>query len=246
MIKPQALQAKNVASPLVVALVEDDRLLREEIDVHLQAHGFVVHAVNSAAALDDVMAREAIDLYVIDLNLPGESGLSLSRRLRLSLPAAGIVIMTARVALQDRISGYQDGGADIYLTKPTAPDELVLILMSLGRRIKKDLTSDEWSLNLRDRTLLGQHPGQKLRLTHREKTLLLALIQAKGRTLSSAVLCDLYGDDESDQMMSKHALEELVARLRKKFKEVQTEGEEAAIKSVWGQGYELCLPINLA
>ena len=246
MIKPKPLQAKNVASPLVVALVEDDRLLREEIVVHLQAHGFVVHAVNSAAALDDVMAREAIDLYVIDLNLPGESGLSLSRRLRLSLPAAGIVIMTARVALQDRISGYQDGGADIYLTKPTAPDELVLILMSLGRRIKKDLTSDEWSLNLRDRTLLGPHPGQKLRLTHREKTLLLALIQAKGRTLSSAVLCDLYGDDESDQMMSKHALEELVARLRKKFKEVQTEGEEAAIKSVWGQGYELCLPINLA
>ena len=240
------LQAKNSLSSLVVALVEDDRLLREEIVIHLQAHGFIVHAVNSAPALDDVMAREAIDLYVIDLNLPGENGLSLSRRIRQNLPAAGIVIMTARVALQDRISGYQDGGADIYLTKPTAPDELVLILMSLGRRVKKDMSSDEWSLNLRDRTLSGPHPGQKLRLTHREKTLLLALIQAKGRTLSSAVLCDLYGDDESDQMMSKHALEELVARLRKKFKEVQTEGEEAAIKSVWGQGYELCLPINLA
>ncbi len=246
MIKTKPIQGKNNASPLVVALVEDDRLLREEIVIHLEANGFVVHAVNSAAALDDVMAREAIDLYVLDLNLPGENGLSLSRRLRQSLPTTGIVIMTARVALQDRISGYQDGGADIYLTKPTAPDELVLILMSLGRRIKKDLKTDEWSLRLRDRTLWGPHPGQKLRLTHREKTLLLALIQAKGRTLSSAVLCDLYADDDSDQLMSKHALEELVARLRKKFKEVQTEGEEAAIKSVWGQGYELCLPINLA
>lgn len=246
MIKTKPLQGKNAASPLVVALVEDDRLLREEIVIHLEANGFIVHAVNSAAALDDVMAREAIDLYVLDLNLPGENGLSLSRRLRQSLPTTGIVIMTARVALQDRISGYQDGGADIYLTKPTAPDELVLILMSLGRRIKKDLGTDEWSLRLRDRTLWGPHPGQKLRLTHREKTLLLALIQAKGRTLSSAVLCDLYADDDSDQLMSKHALEELVARLRKKFKEVQTEGEEAAIKSVWGQGYELCLPINLA
>ena len=246
MIKPKPLQGKTLATPLVVALVEDDRLLREEIVVHLQANGFIVHAVNSAAALDDVMAREAIDLYVLDLNLPGENGLSLSRRLRQSLPSAGIVIMTARVALQDRITGYQEGGADIYLTKPAAPDELVLILMSLGRRIKKDLASDEWSLNLRDRTLLGPQPGQKLRLTHREKSLLLALIQAKGRTLSSAVLCDLYGDDDSDQIMSKHALEELVARLRKKFKEVQTEGEEPAIKSVWGQGYELCLPINLA
>ena len=246
MIKPKPLQGKTLATPLVVALVEDDRLLREEIVVHLQANGFIVHAVNSAAALDDVMAREAIDLYVLDLNLPGENGLSLSRRLRQSLPSAGIVIMTARVALQDRITGYQEGGADIYLTKPAAPDELVLILMSLGRRVKKGLSSDEWSLNLRDRTLLGPHPGQKLRLTHREKTLLLALIQSKGRALSSAVLCDLFSDDDAVQIMSKHALEELVARLRKKFKEVQTEGEEAAIKSVWGQGYELCLPINLA
>jgi DNA-binding response OmpR family regulator len=154
--------------------------------------------------------------------------------------------MTARVALQDRISGYQEGGADIYLTKPTVPDELVLILKSLARRIKKTAGTDEWSLRLCDRTLLGPQPGQKLRLTHREKTLLLALIQAKGRALSSGVLCDLYADDDAEQSISKHALEEMVARLRKKIKEVQTEGEEAAIKSVWGQGYELCLSINLA
>jgi DNA-binding response OmpR family regulator len=122
----------------------------------------------------------------------------------------------------------------------------VLILISLARRIKKTADTDEWSLRLRDRTLLGPHPGQKLRLTHREKTLLLALIQAKGRTLSSGALCDLYADDDAEQSISKHALEEMVARLRKKFKDVQSEGDEAAIKSVWGQGYELCLPINLA
>jgi DNA-binding response OmpR family regulator len=85
--------------------------------------------------------------------------------------------------------------------------------------------------------LPGPHPGQKLRFTHREKTLLLALIQAKGRALSSGVLCDLYADDDSEQSISKHALEEMVARQRKKFKDVQSEGDEAAIKSVWGQGY---------
>ena len=62
--------------PLVLALVEDDRLLREEIEVHLKAHGFEVHAANSASALDDILARQAIDLYILDLNLPGESGLS--------------------------------------------------------------------------------------------------------------------------------------------------------------------------
>ena len=76
--------------------------------------------------------------------------------------------------------------------------------------------------------------------------MLLALIQAKGRALSSGVLCDLYADDDAEQSISKHALEEMVARLRKKFKDVQSAGDEAAIKSVWGQGYELCLPINLA
>ena len=60
--------------PLVLALVEDDRLLREEIEVHLAAHGFQVHAANSASGLDDLSARIAFDLYLIDLNLPGENG----------------------------------------------------------------------------------------------------------------------------------------------------------------------------
>ena len=92
----------SIADRLTVALVEDDRLLREEIESHLTAHGFVVFAANSASALDDVLARQAVDLYILDLNLPGENGLSLSRRIRQSLPAAGIVIMTARVALPKR------------------------------------------------------------------------------------------------------------------------------------------------
>lgn len=235
----------EMTSPLVIALVEDDRLLREEIVEHLHAHGFVVHAVNSAAALDDLVTVEAIDLYILDLNLPGESGLSLCRRLRQSLPNAGIVIMTARVGLPDRISGYKDGGADIYLGKPVAPDELVLVLRSLGRRVKKTSTGKEWLLSIRDRTLTGPEPSQKLRLTHREKALLVALSQAKNNTLSSGALCDIYSAEGSEEFMSKHALEELIARLRKKFREVQPENEEAAIKSVWGVGYQLCVQISL-
>lgn len=232
-------------SPLVVALVEDDPLLRNEIEVHLKAHGFEVHAVNSASALDDLIARTAFDLFIIDLNLPGEDGLSLCRRLRRSLPSVGIVIMTARVALIDRIAGYKQGGADIYLVKPVAPDELVLILLSLGRRLKQVKTGEEWSLSLRDRTLISPHSDQKLRLTSREKTLLVALAQAKENTLESTALCDLFADDEDDAVgMSKHALEELVARLRKKLKAAQPEDAEAAIKSVWGVGYQLCLKIK--
>ena len=206
--------AKASAWPLAVALVEDDRLLREEIEVHLQAHGFDVHAANSASGLDDLNARIAFDLYLIDLNLPDENGLSLCRRVRQSRPDAGIVIMTARVALNDRIAGYKQGGADVYMTKPVAPDELVLVLMSLGRRLKQTHAAQEWSLSLRDRTLLGPDQDQKLRLTSKEKAILLALVQAKDNTLESGVLCDLFAEEDDDALMSRHALDELIARLR--------------------------------
>jgi DNA-binding response OmpR family regulator len=232
-------------APLVVALVEDDRLLREEITEHLTAHDFAVHAVSSAAAYDDLAARIALDLFVIDWNLPGESGLNLSRRLREAIPGAGIVLMTARVALHDRLTGYRQGGADVYLTKPVAPDELVAVLLSLGRRVKPAISGPGWALNLRDRTLQGPQPQQKIRLTGREKTLLVALVQAKDNTMESGALCDLYVADDSDDLMSKHTLEELVARLRKKFRAVQEADTEPAIKSVWGVGYQLCLHTRL-
>jgi DNA-binding response OmpR family regulator len=237
------IQTLETPLQLVVAVVEDDPLLREEIEIHLQGHHMLVHSVNSASALDDLTARVAIDLFLIDLNLPGESGLSLCTRIRKSLPNVGIVISTGRTSLIDRIAGYKQGGADFYLTKPVAPDELVLVLQSLGRRLKNSNNMDAWSLSLQERTLKGPQDHQKLRLTNREKILLVALIQAKDKTLSSGVLCDLFSED-SDRVLSKHSLEELVMRLRKKFKSIQQEGAEEAIKSVWGTGYQLCIKIN--
>ena len=240
------LNKKPAGSPLVVALVEDDRLLREETAKHLIAHDFVVHAVNSVSAFDDLAARVAIDLFVLDWNLPGESGLSLSRRLRETLPDAGIVLMTARAALHDRVTGYRQGGADVYLSKPVSPNELVAVLINLGRRVRPAVSTPNWQLILRDRTLTGPQPEQKIRLTSKETTLLVALIQAHDHKMESGALCDLYVSDESDAMMNKHALEEMIARLRKKIKAVRDEDSEAAIKSVWGFGYQLCLPIELA
>ena len=64
-------------------------------------------------------------------------------------------------------------------------------------------------------------------------------------TLESGALCDLYSSDESDELMSKRMLEELVHRLRKKFKAVQEADAEPAVKSVWGVGYQLCLRMSL-
>ena len=232
------------AQRLTVAIVEDDTLLREEMAIHLGSQGMVVHAVNSASALDDLTARARIDVFLIDLNLPGEGGLSLCSRLRASMPQAGIVICTGRSALVDRIAGYKQGGADVFLAKPVAPDELVLVIESLGRRLQVATSTEAWSLSLRDRSLQAPHGGPTLALTNREKTLLVGLVQATNHTLASGVLCDIFGQHEDEQTISKHSLEELVARLRKKFKTVQPEGGELAIKSVWGVGYQLCIRIH--
>ena len=241
----QQSQAVRSQPLLSIGLVEDDVLLREEVSDHLSNQGFKVSAVNCALALDDMITHTPVDIFIIDLNLPGEDGLSLSKRLRQTRPEVGIIIMTAKITLNDRIAGYGVGGADVYLTKPIAPDELVMIVRSLGRRVKPTDDEPELSLSLRQRTLQGPELSSVLRLTTREKMLLVALVQARDNTLESATLCDLCTGDTAEETISKHALEELVARLRKKVRAAQAEGAEPAIKSVWGVGYQLCLKINL-
>jgi len=235
----------TASSQYVVAIVEDDVLLRQEIVSHLKANQFETHGVLSAAALDDLVTLRPIDIYIIDLNLPGESGISLCKRLRERMPNVGIVIMTARVALHDRLTGYSHGGADFYLTKPVSPEELTMVVQNLGKRVKKLNNANDWLLSLRDRTLQSPSLTEKIRLTNREKILLVALSQANEFTLESGVLCDLFSAEESDEGMSKHALEELIARFRKKIKSIDASSTEAAIKSVWGVGYQLCIPISL-
>jgi DNA-binding response OmpR family regulator len=120
-----------------------------------------------------------------------------------------------------------------------------MILRSLGRRVKPAQDDHALSLSLRQRTLQGPGLSAVLRLTMREKMLLVALVQAQDNTLDSATLCDVCTGQSAEDTISKHALEELVARLRKKIRAVQSDDAEPAIKSVWGVGYQLCLPINL-
>jgi len=83
-------------------------------------------------------------------------------------------------------------------------------------------------------------------LTSREKTLLIALANAKGNILDSGSLSDLFTTDDIDDIMSKHALEEMIARFRKKIKSVTPADTEPAIKSVWGKGYQLCLKLEIS
>ncbi len=232
----------QTAGQIRVALVEDDPLLRKEIHFHLKQQGFLVFAVQNGKSLDELLMTEPLDVLVLDLSLPGEDGIAIASRIRRSIPSMGIVMLTARTALPDRIRGYE-AGADVYLSKPVAPEELTLTLLSLARRVKKIDETPAWTLDLRDRSIYGAEPWQKAFLTNSERALLLALAQAPSHMLETDMICELLSQRSGTSDMGKRALESLVSRLRKKLEALSGHDAEPALKAVWGIGYQLCVPV---
>lgn len=231
--------------PMRVALVEDDALLRKEIHFHLKQNGFLAFAVNSGRSLDDLLITEPIDALVLDLSLPGEDGISIARRLRVSIPSIGIIMLTARAAMPDRLKGYE-AGADIYLSKPVAPEELTAALMSMYRRSRLlNKTALSWVISLQDRSIMSPRSEEKVFLTNSEKTLLVGLTQASSHVLETEVICEMLSQRPDVDDIGKRALESLVSRLRKKLSVLSEEGAEPALKAVWGVGYQLCIPIEI-
>jgi len=176
---------------------------------------------------------------VIDINLPGEDGISLAARIRAAQPDIGIIMVTARSQARDRLTGY-DNGADIYLTKPTSADELCAAVRALTRRLRpEEPTASAFSLDLAAMTLQGS--AGSVGLSSHESAMLLAFVRAKDQQLETWQLIAL--TDKAVTEMSKKALEVQIVRLRKKLQ--QAGAEEPTIKSIRGQGYRLCLKLSL-
>jgi DNA-binding NarL/FixJ family response regulator len=130
------MKAYTPAVPLEIIVVEDNAaLLAVTIDA-LEQTGHRLRGVGSAEEFFQLPDYTSVDVAVIDLNLPGEDGLSLAKRFRAASPQAGIIMVTARTALHDRMVGYETG-ADIYLPKPVQLGELVSAVNALGRRISR-------------------------------------------------------------------------------------------------------------
>ncbi len=233
------------SEPMRIALVEDDPLLRKEIHYHLKQHGFSVFAVNSGRSLDDLLITEPIDALVLDLSLPGEDGISIARRIRVNIPSIGIIMLTARSAIPDRLKGY-DAGADIYLSKPIAPEELTAALMGMYRRsVLTNKAVNSWVIFLQDRSIVSPHSEERVLLTNSEKNLLVGLIQASHHILETEVICEMLSQRIDAEDIGKRALESLVSRLRKKLLIISQDNADPALKAVWGVGYQLCIPIEI-
>jgi DNA-binding response OmpR family regulator len=211
-----------VVHPLLnIVVVEDHDALREVMVEVLQAQGHHVQGLDCAEALDDALIRSRVDLLVSDLNLPGADGFSLTRRFRAAHPLAGIIMVTARNALGDKVTGYEVG-ADVYLAKPVSPEELVAAVNNIARRLHAQSAQDAGtSLQFDSRRSLLSGPMGSCTLVAAESTIISALARAPAQQLEVWQLLELL--NLNLDTYTKATFEVRLARLRKKLMQVGAE-----------------------
>lgn len=216
-----------------IVVVEDNLALQDLMVDHLRRDGYSVHGVSDAEGLAEVMAMGRVDVLLLDINLPGEDGLSIASRLRQISPNIYIVMMTARSAEKDKALGYERG-ADIYLTKPASPIEVSAAIASIYRRIRVQ-QSDQPAvvLDVQKMQLIG--PKVTINLGAMEVLILRSLAEALSQKLDYWRLLELIGKQPTEK--DKAALSVQVHRLKQKVAEVS--GEANPIKSLFNEGYQL-------
>lgn len=224
---------------LRIVVVEDYDTLRKAICSELIQEGHSVKGLAMAEDVDDEVLGSVPDLYIVDLNLPGEDGLNLVKRIRASQPDVSIVIVSARSTVVDRISGY-GGGANIFLTKPIYFDELKAIIDSFGQRLPFNRQRDAAGLVLHILTLKLLGPAGEVKLTQIEASLLAAFSRAPQRGLEHWQVAEHLG---AGQDINKETVEVRLVRLRKKLAKSGIAGD--TIISLRGIGYRLCVPVSV-
>ena len=225
------MRDEKVASVIVV---EDNETLREELLLYLADEGFSVRGAASGEELNQAIEKQAADILILDLNLPEEDGISIAKRIRQSFPSVGIIMLTARVRSADRLEGYATG-ADVYLTKPTRPAELVAVVKNLFARLGRAAPPLQWRLDMV--ALMLQSPqGVQIELSSNEAQLLKAFALG-GQYLTHASLLSTFGNDEQSEKNNKARMEVLISRLRTKLGPHMDTGFD--IKALRGQGYQL-------
>lgn len=231
-----------------IAIVDDHRDIRDLVGKYLHRHGYRTSLAENAATFRRLMERNAFDLVVLDVMMPGEDGLSLCRYLRESTQLP-IIMLTAMAEETDRIVGLELG-ADDYLSKPFNPRELLARIKAVLRRVQslppqrgqlkaKELRFDRWALNVGRRELIDPD-GLTVPLSTAEFRLLSVFLDHAGLVLSRDQLLDLTVGRSAEPF--DRAIDNQVSRLRKK---IETDPKSPAlIKTHWGGGYSFSAEVE--
>jgi two-component system OmpR family response regulator len=214
-----------------IVLVEDNEMLLSGIGKTLRDEGHSVDLFSDGAQADLYLQQEGADLAILDVNLPGKDGLSITRNLRSRHQTFPVLLLTARSTTEDSVNGL-DAGADDYLVKPFAMEELEARVRALSRRAGTLQPSNEsigsLSYERTSRRLFME--DKELDIARRERVLFETLLIKQGQFVSKSNLADtLYGVGSDVDL---NAVELSVSRLRRAIK-----GSGVVIRTARGIGY---------
>ncbi|MDP1027778.1 response regulator transcription factor [Sphingomonas sp. KR1UV-12] len=229
-----------------ILIVEDDPALRTLTARLLQQHGFAVRQAAAAPEMWQALELGGVDLILLDIMLPGTSGIDLCRQLR-QQSAMPIIFVSARGSETDRVVGLELG-ADDYLAKPFSTHELVARVRAVLRRSQAPAIAEErgagqlrfdgWTVQLTRRELLSPS-GAIVDLTGAEFDLLVTFLDQAQRVVARERLIELSRTRIGDA--SDRSVDVLVSRLRRKL---SSAGHPAPIVTIRGIGYMLNVPVE--
>jgi DNA-binding response OmpR family regulator len=206
-----------------ILLVEDETALGLIVKDVLESQGFGVHYVGDGDAAYAAYLAEKPNLLILDVMLPGESGLAIAQRIRVEDKQTPIIFLTARSMPQDVLNGFESGGSD-YLKKPFDMDELVVrvkVLLNQNRLLEHSPTALTGVVEIGEyqydvMRLILTHQGISRQLTAREGEALKVLYQYRNKLLTRKdFLMQVWGDDD---FFSSRSLDVYISRLRKYFR----------------------------
>lgn len=230
-----------------ILIVEDDRTTRMRLAAYLREQGYRISEAENALEMEDIIGVDPAELLLVDINLGGKDGLTITREQRL-MSRVGIILLTARDDQVDKIVGLEMG-ADDYITKPFDKRELLARVKNLLSRIA-DIgqapqgapavdTFGPWCLDRIRRRLVSTADVESL--TPQEFAIMSALADHPGQTLSRARISEIIGRDVS--RASDRMIDVIVGRLRKKLEKDSTNPEW--ILTEHGRGYHFVDPATV-
>ena len=219
-----------------ILIVEDEKELVDDLNEFLDDQGYIIEVAPTTYVAREKIFVYQYDILILDLGLPDGSGLDVLKYVKKHKPQTGIIILTARDSLDDKISGL-DLGADDYMTKPFLLSELNARIKSIHRRRNFDgnstikfneiaIDTDKMRVSIND---------QNLTLTRKEHELILYFVINKNKVLTKESIIEHLWGDHSDMFDSLDFIYTHIKNLRKKMQDM---GGADYLKSVYGIGYK--------
>lgn len=219
-----------------ILIIEDEKQLVKSILLALRQEGYVCEVAYSAVEANEKILVYEYDCILLDINLPDGNGLTILEELKQSNKTDGVIIITAKNSLEDKVKGL-NLGADDYLAKPFYMPELIARVSAIIRRKKFDgnnkILFREISVDLLGKTV-GVN-NQQLDLTRMEFSLLIFLLANKNRVVSKNAIAEHLSGDDAELLDKFDFIYSHMKNLKKKLTEA---GSEDYIKTVYGIGYK--------